>query len=312
MRRRNEVIRAVTSIVAAALLWATMGIFVRRLALYNLDTMAVVAVRVTITAVLLVGVTLVRQPAALRVRLRDLWCFAGTGIASIVFFNYCYFLTITLTSLSVAAVLLYTAPAIVMVLSLVLFGERPTRRKLIALGLAFAGCVLATGASTGTAAQLNLRGVLTGLGAGLGYALYSIFGRYAIHRGYSPLTITAYTFIFASLGVAVLADLGPIVHAVVSEPPLLAWSVAMAICTTVAPYLLYTGGLQHVESSRAAILASVEPVGATMIGAIVFGEHLSAQGLAGVAMVIASVAMLGSDAGRGTSNWTDRGTREPV
>jgi len=289
---------AVASIVAAALLWATMGIFVRKLALYALDTMAVVAVRTTITAVLLVGLILVRRPAALRVRPRDLWCFAGTGIASIVFFNYCYFLTITLTSLSVAAVLLYTAPAIVMVLSLVLFGERPTKRKLIALGLAFAGCVLATGASTGTVAQLSPRGVLTGLGAGLGYALYSIFGRYAINRGYSPLTITAYTFIFASLGVAALADLGAVARAVVSAPPLLAWSIAMAICTTVAPYLLYTGGLQRVESSRAAIIASVEPVGATMIGAVVFGERLSAQGLAGVAMVIASVAMLGREVGQ--------------
>ena len=45
-----------------------------------------------------------------KIKLRDLWCFAGTGLLSIVFFNLCYFKEITITSLSVAAILLYTAP----------------------------------------------------------------------------------------------------------------------------------------------------------------------------------------------------------
>ena len=83
----------------------------------------------------------------LRIRLRDLWCFLGTGIGSIVFFNYCYFKTISLTSMSVAAVLLYTAPAIVMVLSRILFGERFTVRKVTALVMTFVGCIFVTGIS---------------------------------------------------------------------------------------------------------------------------------------------------------------------
>ncbi len=82
------------------------------------------------------------------IRLKDLWCFLGTGICSIVFFNFCYFKAITMTSLSVAAILLYTAPAIVMVLSYFLFKEKLTKRKLLALAMTFAGCVLVTGILT--------------------------------------------------------------------------------------------------------------------------------------------------------------------
>ncbi len=285
---------AVGSVVAAALLWATMGIFVRNLSRFDVRPMSTVALRAWITvAILLAVLAVTRRTAALRVRPGDLWCFLGTGICSIVFFNYCYFLAITLTSLAVAAVLLYTAPAIVMLMSIPLFGERPTARKRVALVLAFTGCLLVAEKTPGlNNAALGLRGLFAGLGAGLGYALHSIFGRYAINRGYRPLTITTYTFLFASVGVLPFVTARTLLRYVVSEPRLAAWSVAMAICTTVLPYLLYTNALRHLESSRASIIASVEPVAATIIGAILYRETLNARIAAGVALVIASIALL--------------------
>ena len=111
----------------------------------------------------------------------------------------------TLTSLSAAAVLLYTAPMIVVLLSAVLFGEKLTRWKLAAMVLAFAGCVMTTGVFRENGA-LDPGAIITGLGAGLGYALYSIFGRYALNRGYAPFTITAYTFLAAAVVLIPLAD----------------------------------------------------------------------------------------------------------
>lgn len=68
--------------------------------------------------------------------------------------------------------LLYTAPSIVMILSLVLFHERITVQKLIALVLAFAGCCLVS--LVGGEHKLSTIGILYGFGAGFGYALYSI------------------------------------------------------------------------------------------------------------------------------------------
>ena len=85
----------------------------------------------------------------LRIHIKDLWCFIGTGVASITFFNYCYFKAVITTSLSVAAVLLYTAPAIVMILSAMLFGEALNIKKVVAIVMTFAGCVLVTGVLSG-------------------------------------------------------------------------------------------------------------------------------------------------------------------
>ena len=160
-------------ILAAGILWGCIGIFVRRLNAMGLYSMDIVFLRAVATALAMGAFLLIFNRKMFRIRLKDLWCFLGTGICSIVFFNFCYFKAITLTSLSVAAVLLYTAPAIVMVLSFFLFGEKFTKRKVLALVLTFVGCVLVTGVLT-DAGNVTGLGVLTGLGAGLGYALYSI------------------------------------------------------------------------------------------------------------------------------------------
>ena len=104
-------------ILTAGAMWGSMGLFVRVLGNIGCSSFEIVFLRSIVTAICLFLVLAVRDRSLFYVRLRDLWCFLGTGLLSIVFFNLCYFTTIRLTSLAVAAVLLYTAPAIVIVLS---------------------------------------------------------------------------------------------------------------------------------------------------------------------------------------------------
>ena len=129
-------------ILISGILWGCLGVFVRNLNDVGLVSMDIVFLRAVVTAVSMVLFLLVYDRKMLKIRLKDFWCFLGTGIASITFFNFCYFKAVTLTSMSVAAVLLYTAPAIVMVLSYFLFHEQFSVRKAIALVMTFVGCVL--------------------------------------------------------------------------------------------------------------------------------------------------------------------------
>ena len=131
-----------------------------------------------------------------RISFRDFPLFFGLGFGSILFFTICYFTAITMMSLSTAAILLYTSSVWIMLMSVLFFHEKMDSRKLMALVLAFAGCVLVSGISGG---GLTPIGLLVGLGSGLGYGLYSILGTIAL-RKYSPYTVTAYTFIFAGVG----------------------------------------------------------------------------------------------------------------
>ncbi len=225
-----------------------------------------------------------------KIKLKDLWCFLGTGILSILFFSLCYFTTITLTSLSVAAILLYTAPVFVIVLSRIFFKEKLSPNKIIALVLTLTGLVFVTGVLSG-AEGLSPKTVLIGLGAGLGYALYSIFSHCAIERGYKSVTITFYTFLIATIATVPFANWTIINTQLIKSVPLLLFAVAFSIVGTVLPYLFYTAGLKHTENGTASIIASVEPVVATLIGFFVYKENLSVQEIVGVVLVLVGIVV---------------------
>lgn len=283
-------IRSIIYILLSGMLWGCMGLFVRVLNKQGIASMDIVFLRAIVTAVAMVIYLFIFHRRMLKIHWKDFWCFLGTGIASITFFNFCYFKAIMMTSLSVAAVLLYTAPAIVMILSYILFREAFTVRKVIAIVMTFFGCMLVTG-MLGQQQAITTTGLLYGLGAGLGYAFYSIFSRYALEKGYHSLTITCYTFIVTTVVSVFFTNVSKVSMVVFSSPLYVMLTVALGLICTVAPYLLYTLGLQEVDNSHAAIIASIEPVTATVLGFVVFGEDITVVKMMGMILVLGGMAV---------------------
>lgn len=277
------------AILGAGSLWGIISLFVRELSAMGLDSLQIGFLRSLLAALMLLVWLLLRDRDALRVRLRDLWCFVGTGIVSLTFFSWCYFTTIQASEASVAVVLLYTSPIFVMLLSAVCFGERITPPKLAALAMTFCGSVLVAGL-LGGGYTLTPGVFLIGLGAGLGYGLYSIFGRCALERGYGSLTVTFYTFVFSSLGGAFLSR--PAALAGHLTPKTLLWGAAIALVCSVLPYLLYTYGLSQMESGKAAILATIEPLVGALVGMVLYHESHGPGKLLGMALIFAAVVLL--------------------
>lgn len=297
MQQKNAADRfAPLFILIAGSMWGSMGLFVRVLGDIGCSSPEIVHLRAIVTTICLLIYLGIRDRSLFYVRLKDLWCFLGTGLLSIVFFNLCYFTTIQLTSLAVAAVLLYTAPAIVIVLSAILFKEKITSRKLIALVLTLAGCVCVSGMLSGDSI-MTLGGFICGLGAGLGYALYSIFSRFALERGYRSFTISFYTFLFASIGTIPFISMKNIWRACTTSPSQTGLIVLYGVFTTVLPYILYTRGLQGVENGRAAIIASVEPVVATILGTVIYHEMLSLYEVIGIVLVLGAIVISNGSSG---------------
>ncbi len=196
MEKNNKAVVGSILIILAGCFWGSMGIFVRKLGTYGFSSIQIVSIRVTLAALLFALVLLIKDRAGFKFFLRDLPLFLGLGFGSILFFTVCYFTAITMMPLSTAAILLYTLPVWIMLMSVMFFHEKLDSRKLIAIILAFAGCVMVSGISGG---GLTPIGLLVGLGSGLGYGLYSILGTMALRR-YSPYTVTTYTFLFAAVG----------------------------------------------------------------------------------------------------------------
>ena len=160
-------LKAYLYIIAAASLWGLIGLFVKILSAQGFSSMQIVALRSLASAVCITAVLFKLGKEYFRVHWQDLWLFIGTGILSLTFFNYCYFNCINASSLAAAALLLYTAPIFVMLMSLVLFHERFTIPKGIALLTTFSGCALITGILN-TTADFSFTALLYGLGSGIG------------------------------------------------------------------------------------------------------------------------------------------------
>lgn len=292
---------AVVFVLLAGTLWGFMGVFVRKLNEYGFETMDIVALRAIVTFIFMAIFLTIYNKSLLKIRLKDVWCFLGTGILSIVFFNYCYFKAITLTTLPVAAVLLYTAPAIVTILSAFLFKEKVSVIKIGALILTFAGCVLTLGI-VGSSIKIGIVGILFGLGAGVGYALYSIFSRCAINRGYHSFTISLYTFMFASITTIPFSSVSKMKEFAFEGIENIGFLLVFGMISTVLPYIFYNFGLKGLDNSKASIIASVEPVVAAMVGVILYNEKIWVSQLFGIAMVLASIVMCNVNIGKTNEN----------
>lgn len=286
----------VLMVICSAVLWGTYGSFVTLITRLGMDRNAQMFLRFLMTVIPTGIFMALRDRSLFRIQAKDLGLFFANAVFSLFFFSACYAAAIIRTKIAEAAALLYTAPVIVMLLSALLFGERITAGRVLCVLLSAAGCAFASGlaeaVSSGGAADGI--GILLGLGAGLGYALYSIFSRMILNRGYSVYTNIFYSFLIVTLmfGAASIRD-GTAVQAV-TRPAAAAAAAACGIVTGFGAYLLYTLGMEKMETSRAAQLATVEPVTAAILGSVLFRQSLSGYEIAGILMVVISVIPLSS------------------
>lgn len=278
-------------VIAATLLWGAMGVVTRYVSGLGFSLLQTAAVRICCAAAALFVVVLVTDRKALVIRREDLKWFLLSGVGSLMVNNLAYAAAVQRASLSVAVILLYTAPFYVMFLSRFLFGERITPRKVAALLLSFAGCVLTVGISGASLKDPVWLTLLTGLCAGLGYSLYSIFGKMLTGK-YKASTVTLYTFLIAAAGTLAVAGPAQTVQAAAQKGPQMLPVFLGSALTLGAPYFLYSAGLARMESSRASILASFEVAAASIYGALFYGEHLTWIHVAGICLVTGALMLL--------------------
>lgn len=281
---------SVICIASAGVLWGIIAIFISLLKEIGFNSLQCVAIRVFFSAICLIIYLSIFDRSKLKIEFRDIIYFIGTGIFSIIFFNYCYFEAIeVIGGVAVPALLLYMAPIFVMIMSFFFFHEKFNKQKILALFITIIGLCFITGAFS-QEVILSGKAILLGLGAGFGYALYSIFSKMIIDK-YEAITIITYTFIVASIGSIPLS--GVINHldnlwqlkAVIAI-------VGLVIFCTVMPFLLYTTGLKKIEAGKAAILATIEPIVSAIVGLIFFQEAFDLAKILGMVCILLAIIIL--------------------
>jgi len=282
-------------IVAAALLWATIGPAARFALRGGIAPLEISFWRAAIAGVLFVIHASVR--GRLRIARRDLPAVGAFALLGVTILYWSYFRAVELGGAALAAILLYTAPAWVAIAATLWLGERLTARKSLAIALTLAGIALvAVGSGTGVASGAVGAGIATtrapalawGLLSGLAYAAYYLFGKRYFAR-YDASTLFAY-----ALPVGALLLLPAVTFAPKSAAE---WLVLffLGIVPTYGAYLFYGFGLARLEATRAATVATLEPVAAAALAYVVWGEALRGLGYLGAALVLSGVVLVATE-----------------
>lgn len=278
------------SIILAAVFWGTMGVFVNFLSEFGLSTVQIAMLRSLVSLLFMAILILCKDRKLFKIRLGDIWMFLGTGIVSYFLFNICYFLAIREVGVAVSSVLLYTSPIFVTLMSCIFFREKLTCHKVLCLILAVGGCALVSGLASGNVGSVSAFGILIGLASGFAYALYSIFSTFAL-RKYQVMTVTFYTFLFGAAAALLIGNPAETFRTI-ANPTGILWSLALGIISGAIPYFLYTLGLSRVKPSHAAVIATAEPVVASLLGIFLFREKADLFTVLGIVLIIGAAILL--------------------
>jgi DME family drug/metabolite transporter len=294
--------KGVLLVLAAAALWGTLGtIYTLAHEWFNLTPMTIVFWRAALAALTL-GVFLVvvsplvrRGWSALRLRRADLPIFVAYGLLGATAFFLLYIYAVLLVGVAVAVVLLYTSPVFIALMAWRFLGEGFGVRKLAALFLTLVGAVLISRVLDSTQ-NVNVIGVLCGLGSAITYALYSIFGKLTLRRGYSIPTLVFYVYGIGTLGLlAVTLLAGTAGDLVAMGPDPGAWGLLLMLGTvqTLGTLALYTAGLRYLDAGVAGIVATFELVVASVLAFVVLSEPLTPVQVVGGLLILSAVVLLG-------------------
>jgi drug/metabolite transporter (DMT)-like permease len=278
----------------AGIFWGSVPIFVRILTAFGMDDWTILFARVAVATIIMAVFLLIKDRNLLKIHLRDMWLFAGSGIIAMLGLNYCYTESINALSVSLAAVLLGLSPVFVMIFAAILFHERITRLKVICTFFAMVGCFLVSGILESGAMKWSVYGIIIGVLSAVFYALYSIFSKIAMQRQYNVFTITFYSMLVMAIVLLPLTD-WDITATYVAAAPVknTLFMIAHALCCIILPYVLFTWSLNYVDAGKAAILAAGgEPSAAMLFGVIFFNEIPSILGIIGLIITIIAISIL--------------------
>lgn len=283
-----------TAILLAATLWGTTGT-AQALVLDHTTPLTIGAARIVVGGFLLFFIAVARRGAELaallgpaQVQRRRIHLLLAAAACSVGLYQVAFFASVATTGVVVGTVVtIGSAPAFAGLLAR-LTGRRQSRRWLLATAGAATGLVALV--SGGQAAGVDPLGVVLALTSGFGYAVYATVAGHLIADGADDLAVIA--TVFGGAGLIMLPAL------LAASPGWLLSGFGLVVTaylgaiTTAVGYLLYARGLRTTTVPAATTLTMAEPVVAAVLGLVVVGEQLGGTALAGLALVVASLALL--------------------
>lgn len=275
------------SAILAGCFWGCTGLFTRTLGALGLSSLEMLAIRCGVAAICFCLVIVLKDPKRLKVHKKDIWLFLAVGIAGQFLFSFFYYTAISMMSISTACILMYLSPALVMIMAHFIFKDNVGRQGVFSVVL----CVLGCACVSGFGGTVSAKGLLFGLGSAICFALINIFDRMLLKRGYDSQTVNFYLCLIAALSAILLCGVDTSISVMTGSVSNFLLCVVWGIFTGFLPYLFFSHALSHCESGVVSVLASTEPVAASLISVVLFHEPFGILNFVGIVLVLVGIVL---------------------
>lgn len=279
--------------ILAGFMFGSSGVFVRTLTQNGIDSTTLLFLRFSIAILPILIAIFLTDKDLFKIDLNDIPLFLVCAMC-IVGLNICYNESMNTVPLSLAAVLLSLAPIYVLVLAYIFFGEKITSKKLVCMALAIFGCILMTGVLETSMENIPLFGIISGIGAGVFWAVYLMSSKKSIERGNHTYTILFYSVIFISIALIPFTSFSQINSFISINPTLtVLFLIVHSTFSFVLPYILSTLSLKYIDSGVSSIFMSgAEPFAALIFGFIIYSEAPTLMMFCGFLLTIVAMTFL--------------------
>lgn len=273
----------------ATFFWGTTATLAR-FAFRDLHVPALTAVELRLSiSVLLLGIFLRwRRPHLLRIERKDLGTFVVLALFGLATVQGSYYYSISVLGVGLAILIQYLAPSLLVMID-VARGVHVTRLTLLAVGAALIGTALLLGNVDPRSVKATPIQWTIGFSSALSFAFYITWSKRVLTR-YAPETVLFHTFWMAALVWAIVTPPWKIIAA---GYDLRIWSIflALALFSTLVPFLLFNRGLRRLRPTEAGVLATLEPLVAVVSAALFLNERLTPLQNVGALLVVTAAVL---------------------
>jgi drug/metabolite transporter (DMT)-like permease len=274
----------------AAILFAISGTSAKYLFNDGVTAFQLIQMRTTLAFAGLLTWICLKDPALLKISIKNLPYFIGLGVFGIGSAQFFYLLAISKINVAAAILLHYTGPVFVALYVVFIQRHKLSFNSVLAILGTLIGCFLVVGAYNLQLFALNRVGIVAGILAAVSFAVYSILSEYGM-RKYTPWTVLLYGMLFAALMWNILH---PPFEAFLHRYSPFQWGLILfiGVCGTIFPFGLYFEGVKRIKPTHASITATLEPISAGIIAAVFLGEMMGTLQIIGGLIVIVSIILL--------------------
>ena len=222
---------------------------------------------------------------------RDKLAVLGLGFSGYYLASFLDFAGLAYISASLERLILYLNPTIVLLLALIVFKRKVTRRQLIALAVSYCGVLLVFGHEVTLVGSHVALGAALVFGSAVSYAVYLVYSGEEVKRlGALRLTGLA-TTVACVLCIVQFLLLRPM-SALLVAPEVIWLSVLNATVCTFAPVLMVMMAIERIGAAVAAQTGMIGPLSTILMGVLILGEPFTVWVAAGTLLVLVGIWLL--------------------